>query len=408
MLKPRSLYQDVYEHVQDKHYTIITGARQVGKTSLLRLLFRQLKEENKPVFFFTLENHETLGRINQNPDHIFQEIPILPIPILEGKAEKRIFILIDEVQYANDPTHFLKYLYDRYEENVKIVATGSSAFYIDRKFKDSLAGRKRVFPLYPLSFAEFLSFNEYTDLSSEVNLLREREAYRSPHWQTIQNLFFKYLQYGGYPEVALATEEEEKKMLLNELKNAYIKRDIQESGIGKENKFYLLLQLLADQAGSLVNRNELANTVQVDFNTVDHYLYVLEKCHHIHLIKPYYRNLRKEITKMPKVFFNDLGLRNALLNRFDGIPKRPDKGALLENYYFLAFREKYQPEQIYFWRTADKQEVDFVIEKSFNQGIAYEIKWNPANFKASKYKKFVETYEQFPLTCLGVHDFLNI
>ncbi len=407
MLQERASFADIHQHVSDKRYTIITGARQVGKTSLLRLLYQQLKSEDKQVFFFTFENHEILDSINQNPEHIFKQIPIIPQPLLKGKSEKVIYILIDEVQYAADPTHFLKYLYDIYEENVKIVATGSSAFYIDRKFKDSLAGRKRVFNLYPLSFTEYLSFNKLAELNQELEVMKARPAYQSPNRALIQHQFMKYLQYGGYPEVVLAKGEDEKQILLNELKNAYIQRDIQGSGVGKGNKFYVLLQLLADQVGGVVNRNELANTIQIDFTTVDHYLYVLEKCHHIHLLKPYFRNLRKELTKMPKIFFNDLGLRNALLNRFGAVENRPDKGALLENYYFLAFRQQYALNQIMFWRTADKQEVDFVIEESFNQGKAYEIKWNPGSFKPDKYKKFMATYPDFELTCLGVDDFFK-
>lgn len=408
MLLTRKRFKDIYQHISDKRYTVITGARQVGKTSLLRLLYQHLKNENKPVFFFTFENHEVLDAINQNPEHIFRQVPIIPKPILEGKTEKIIYLLIDEVQYASDPTHFLKYLYDIYGENVKIIATGSSAFYIDRKFKDSLAGRKRVFHLYPLSFEEYLDFKQLPELHDELALMRERSTYQSPKWSLIQNQFMAYLQYGGYPEVVLAQEEEEKQILLNELKNAYIQRDMLESGVGKRNKFYILLQLLADQVGGMVNRNELASTLQIDFTTVDQYIYILEKCHHIHLVKPYFRNLRKELTKMPKIFFNDLGLRNALLNRFEMVENRADKGAILENYYFLAFRQKFKLDQILYWRTADKQEVDFVIEESFGKGNAYEVKWNPNNFKRSKYKKFEETYPDFPLACLGADDFYRL
>ena len=405
MLNPRKLLQAVKDHLPDKRHTIITGARQVGKTSLLRLLIKELLADQHEVFFLTLEDNRILKSIDQHPDHIFDHIKKRPMPILKGKHEKRTYLMIDEVQYANDPTNFLKFLYDKYGENLKIIVTGSSAFYVDRKFKDSLAGRKRVFNLLPLSFDEFLSFKGADPLLEELAVIRQRAEYQSPFLADLKELFFEYLTYGGYPAVVLEKEDTDKKYLLEELKNAYVKRDIMESGVAMEHKFYLLFQLLADQVGNLVNKHELANTVQVDNKTIDNYLYILEKCYHIHLVKPFFRNLRKELTKMPKVFFNDLGLRNALLNRFGDVATRADKGALLENYYFSQFRQRYAYDQIRYWHTSDGKEVDFVIEESFGKGRAYEVKWEKARYKPGRYKKFVETYPDFELGCLGVGDY---
>ena len=173
----------------------------------------------------------------------------------------------------------------------------------------------------------------------------------------------------------------------------------------KEQKFYLLLQLLADQMGKLVNKRELSNTLSIDAKTIDQYLYILQKCYHIYLLKPFFRNLRKELTKMPKVYFNDLGLRNAFLNRFGEVESRADRGELLENYFFLTFRQQYPLDQIKFWRTSEKQEVDFIIEESFGKGNAYEIKWNTDAFHPNKYKKFHQTYPNYPLSSLGVENF---
>ncbi|MCU0347228.1 MAG: ATP-binding protein [Saprospiraceae bacterium] len=315
MLIQRSLLPAIENHLSDKRHTIITGARQVGKTSLLKLIFQKLKAEGQQVFQLTLEDSRVLRSINEHPDQVFEHVPILPKPAQGGDADSRLILLIDEVQYAADPTHFLKFLYDKYEGNVKVVATGSSAFYIDRKFTDSLAGRKRVFQLYPLSMEEYLGFRGNDELLQELAFIQQRPSYVSPSMAALKSVFYEYLTFGGYPAVALEPDFSEKKMLLNELKNAYVKRDIAESGVSMEAKFFLLFQLLADQTGNLVNRNELSKTIQVDTKTVDNYLYVLEKCYHVHLLKPFFRNLQKELTKMPKVYFNDLGLRNALLNR---------------------------------------------------------------------------------------------
>jgi predicted AAA+ superfamily ATPase len=397
MLFQRSLFTQIESHLPDKRHTIITGARQVGKTSLLRLISQKLKAEGHLVFQLSLEDSKVLSDINAHPDNIFLHVPSLPIPAENGQVAKRMHLLIDEVQYAADPTHFLKFLYDKYEGNLKVVATGSSAFYIDRKFTDSLAGRKRVFQLYTLSYEESLVFAGRDDLAAEVMAMQQRPEYISPHRAVLKAIFYQYLTYGGYPAVTLESDLLEKKLLLDELKNAYVKRDIAESGVSMEAKFFLLFQLLADQTGNLVNRNELSKMVQVDSKTIDHYLYVLEKCYHIHLMKPFFRNIQKELTKMPKVYFNDLGLRNALLNRFEPIENRADKGALLENYFYCRLRQPYDADQLKFWRTADQQELDFVAESSFGQGMAYEVKWTKRNFSPEKLKKFTETYPTFEL-----------
>ncbi|GAB4243274.1 MAG: ATP-binding protein [Saprospiraceae bacterium] len=408
MLKSRTLLSSIRNHLKEKAFTIISGARQVGKTSLLRILYTELKDRGESVYYLSFEDLRILEAINQHPEKVFDFTASKPSPILEKLDDKRVFLLIDEVQYAKNPTNFLKYLYDTYDENLKVVCTGSSAFYIDRDFKDSLAGRKRVFTLNPLSFYEMLSFREADALIGELKLMNARDGYTSLYLPDLQRYFYQYLVYGGYPAVVLEEDEKGKEFLLNELKNAYVKRDLMESGVSMESKFYLLFQLLADQLGNLLNKHELAKTVQVDNKTIDNYLYVLEKCFHIQLVKPFFRNVRKELTKMPKVFFNDSGLRNSLLNRFGPVDLRSDKGALLEQYYFSQLRTLYQSDQLKFWRTADGNEIDFIVEEQFNAGKAIEVKWDPVNFKPSRYKKFTEAYPGFQLLCWSEKDFWKV
>ena len=396
----RYLYKILEKHLDHKNYTIITGARQVGKTSLLRQLFSHLKTKNEYVVFLNLENKELLQNLNINIKSVFNHVKIIPQKIIDGKTSKRIYLLIDEIQYLEDPTNFLKYLYDEYEYNVKIVATGSSAFYIDEKFKDSLAGRKRIFQLYPLSFNEFLVFKQQEKLNKEIAYVVSEPSYISEYESSTYSLLMEYLTYGGYPAVVLENDFEEKKWLLEELKNSYLRRDIIESGVDKEQKFLMLVQLLADQIGSMVNKNELGNTIGLDNKTVERYTYILEKCFHIDLLKPFYRNIRKELTKMPKVYFNDIGLRNAFLGRFEHPGNRMDKGELLENFIYNQLRIKHESDKIKYWRTTDKHEVDFIIEESFNKGYAIEVKWACNKYKANKYRKFVSSYTNFPLNCI--------
>ncbi|MEA2042320.1 MAG: ATP-binding protein [Bacteroidota bacterium] len=396
----RFLYEEVKSHLTVKKYTIITGARQVGKTTILRQLHAHLRSRNEKSVLINLEDKNVLESLNNDVKSIFKFIPFHPQRIIDGKTNRRIFFLIDEIQYLDDPSNFMKYLYDEYEYNVKLIVTGSSAFYIDKKFKDSLAGRKRIFHLYPLSFEEFLIFKKQDKISDEIGSMVQEPSYHSQYKISARGYLMEYLMYGGYPDVVLEDNKREKKWILDELKNSYLRRDIIEAGVDKEIKFLNLLQILADQTGNLVNKNELGNTLQIDNKTADTYVYILQKCFHIDLLKPYHRNIRKEITKMPKVYFNDLGLRNSILGRFDPPRQRADKGALIENFVYNQLRIKYSPEKIKHWRTSAGHEVDFVVEETYNTGLAIEVKWNCKKFNQKKYKKFISTYPEYPLTCI--------
>jgi len=218
--------------------------------------------------------------------------------------------------------------------------------------------------------------------------------------------FNEYLVFGGYPEIALEKDKNERILLLKELKNAFLKKDIDEAGITQQDKFYMLLTLLAGQTGNLVNRNELANTIGVDNKTIDKYLYVLQNSFHIELVKPFYSNIRKELTKMPKVYFKDSGMRNIALNRFYDFKNRDDQGQLFENYVFKRLSNIYDKDTIKYWRTTDNKEIDFVVTTSFNEGLAYEVKMKCPNSKMASEKKFTENYPgyQFNVVSYSPHN----
>ena len=385
----RKKHSEIVNHISQKEFTILIGARQIGKSTLLKQIVEELKSNGEIVYFLNLERKNVLQELDLEPENLFKFCPIT-----EGK---RIIVMIDEIQYLKDASGFLKLLYDEYVDRVKIVATGSSAFYIDKDFKDSLAGRKRIFQMPTLDFDEFIDFKGKTELVSDLIDLRNGKKQKSVY----ENMFFamldEYLNYGGYPAVVLENDPSEKKELLKEIRDSYIKRDILESGVVEEEKLYRLLMVLASQSGNLLNVNELSNTLRINNSTIESYLYVLQKCFHISLVRPFYGNLRKELIKMPKIYLNDLGLRNILINYFAPIEQRADKGALLENYVFRKLIEKHEPDQVKFWRTADGKEVDFVIETTFQKGYAVEVKFQENDAKLSKYKIFSAEYPNFPL-----------
>ncbi len=384
----RKLFETLKLHLDKKEFTILTGARQTGKTTLLRQLEDYCKTTLKiPCVFLNLENKMILSELNNSPLNLLNFLPVVG---------KKCIVFIDEIQYLNDPSNFLKLIYDEHAERIKIVATGSSAFYIDRRFQDSLTGRKRVFKLPTCSFDEYLHLTGKDDLLSESKRIISDKAAKTAQIQYLRNEWETYMLFGGYPAVVTEPDRSEKIARLREIRDSYVKRDALESGVRDDTSFHNLFRIIAGQCSGILNVNELSVTLRIKNETVDHYLFLLQKCFHIALIRPFYRNLRKELVKMPKVFVSDTGLRNCLVNDFQNIALRSDKGALWENMYFKLLADKYDVEEINYWRTTDGAEVDFVLP-GVDQPFAVEVKFDEHAIKRSKYKKFEETYLDIPL-----------
>ena len=379
----------IAEHLSKKEFTILIGARQIGKSTLLKQLFADLNQKGETVYFLNLDRKEILDELNESPENLFKICPLQP--------DKKIIVFIDEIQYLDDATTFIKLLFDEYSNRLKIVATGSSAFYIDKQFNDSLVGRKKIFQMGTLDFEEFLLFKGRNDLVEEVLKLKNKKKVKSIQENVLWGYMDEFMNYGGYPAVVLENDIAQKIELLKDIRDSFIKRDILESGITDETKFYRMLMLLASQSGNLLNVNEISNTLRITNATVENYLYVLQKCFHISVVKPFYKNLRKELTKMPKVYLNDLGLRNVLINYFSTLEQRADKGMVLENLSFRLLSERFDQDQIKYWRTADGNEVDFVVETSYLKGFSVEVKFNEQDVKPNKYNKFTQNYPDFPL-----------
>lgn len=378
----RKLFNDLYQHLPKKEFTILTGARQTGKSTLLRDLENECKKDKIPTVFINLENKELLGLLDAKPLNILSFI---------SSQDQRTIIFIDEVQYLSDPSNFLKHLFDDHASRIKIVASGSSAFYLDDKFRDSLAGRKRIFQLRTCDFEDFLTIQDKVELWNEVLNILKLSGYRSLMIDQLKVEWERFMIYGGYPAVVTEPDINEKEEILREIRNSFIKRDILEAGVRNELVFYQLFKILAEQTGQLVNLNELSNTLRVRSETIQNYLRVMQVCFHVALVRPFYSNLRKELVKMPKVYFLDNGLRNSLISNFQDVPTRSDRGELWEQTLFRSLADQQDLDDIRFWRTADGKEVDFVlpdVEKPF----AIEAKVDKNLIKESKYQVFQEAY----------------
>lgn len=374
----RKYYTSIYSHIHDEKIILMTGARQVGKTTLMKQIWASLEKEGYPVYQFSLEDPEILALLNGHPRELFS---------LVGEHTKKVYVCLDEIQYLRDPSWFLKYHADLSQDRVKIIATGSSAFYIDTRFHDSLAGRKWLYEILPLDFIEWL---EITGLSEYIQDLAQVSTnptyYRSGE---VIRLYEQYLLYGGYPWVAMLRDKDSKQELLRLLVTDYAKKDAIEWGLEKPEKYFLLMKLLAHSIGNLMNKNEISTTLGIDIRTLDRYLFILSRSYHIDFLRPFHRNIRSELTKMPKIYFYDTGIRNILVNSFESMMLRPDNGALLENLVLSSLHHAYRHEDIHFWRTTWGDEVDIVLPALHR---AYEVKMNIEKYIPKKYTSFTEAY----------------
>ena len=365
---PRANEEQLFQSVQNDKVLLLIGARQVGKTTLLKRL--QARLQDKEVYFLSLEDPEIKGVLDEHPNKLFD--------IIGTVTDNKKYVFIDEIQYLKDPTNFLKFHFDVNKEKVKLIVSWSSAFYIDKHFKDSLVWRKELFMIYTLSFDEFLVFKQKNEL---VQYLSQTDVPLLPK-QELNMLYGEYITYWWYPECVLLSSLEEKKKYLKEIATTYIKKDIGEAGVDQDQKYFYLLKILASQVGNLVNANELSNTLWLSTTTVSKYLYIMEKSFHMSLITPFFgNNIRKELTRMPKVYFLDLWLRNYLTNNFEPFEVRVDKGPFLENIVFRQLVKTYELQEIQFRRTQNKNEVDFVVGGK----KAYEVKSSVGNMNPKKY-----------------------
>ncbi len=352
MFYPRKITSEIKKWLPEKEIIILNGPRQVGKTSLLEILKNELLKSGIPektIFYLNLEEIKILETLNQDPENILKYITI--------QKEKNYFLL-DEIQCLDNPSNFLKHLYDKYAGKIKIIVTGSSSLELKAKFQDSLAGRKISFLINSLNFEEFLIFKNFPHLD-----YLKKESLPEDIKSNFDKALSEYLVYGGMPAVTLQNDWELKQKMLEEYVSAYINKDIR--AIGKvENiaDFNTLTKVLAAQIGNLLNINELGDTVGIPRREVKKYLDLLEFTFVLDKISPFKKNIRTQITKMPKIYFFDLGIRNAILGNFLEMESRSDAGHLFENFVFLELKNQ-RKDKIFFYRAKSKSEIDFVIEE---------------------------------------------
>ena len=337
----------------------ILGARRVGKTTLVKTLLARFSEKR-------------VRYLNCDLQSVQHALSTQEAEVLKAYLGNQDLVVLDEAQNIPEVGRVLKILVDTYPE-MQVIATGSSSFDLANKTAEALTGRVYSFELFPLSLSEIAGGQGYSAIEPRLEQL---------------------LRFGSYPSL-WGVSEEEARIQLDELVSNYLYKDVLAYiGIKRSSVVSGLLRLLALQVGQEVAYPELGSALGIDRRTVANYIDVLEQSFVVFRLGAFSRNLRKEVAKSQKVYFYDLGVRNALLQAFSPLELRNDVGQLWENFCIMERRKLIRNAGLranqYFWRTYDQKEIDY-IEEVDGQLTGFECKWNPAR-RMRNPKDFLETY----------------
>lgn len=363
--------RDLQPHIEKKLFQgkaiILYGARQTGKTTLVR----EICSDKNGIY------------LNCDEIDIRQKLGRKTSTELKELVHGYNLVVIDEAQRVEDIGITIKLFTDNFK-NIQVIATGSSAFELSDKTRESLAGRAFEFQLFPLSIRELSSVYSRIELS---------------------RLLENQLIYGMYPEIVLSKNRD----ILHSICDSMLYKDILSyQRIRNHEALLRLIQAIALQTGNEVSYNELSSLSGIDKKTVESYLDILEKSFVIFRLCPFSRNLRSELKKLRKIYFHDTGIRNALINSFNPLCLRNDTGSLFEN-FIISERRKFnlncqKRKNIYFWRTASQQEIDYLEEEN---GVlkGFEIKFGKTHFK--KPSEFLKAYETGSVELVNKENYLN-
>ena len=355
----RDLQSVIQERCFQGKAIILLGARQVGKTTLLKKI---IQEQHVDALYLNCDEPQTISALTN--------CNLKELQMIVG-ANK--FVVIDEAQKVDNSGLTLKLIVDNMPD-VQVVATGSSAFELRNCLNEPLTGRKFEYQMFPISSNEIYQSSGYIDLKGALETR---------------------LIYGSYPDIL--NHANDARELLRMLTDSYLYKDILATdNLRKPDVLDKLLRALAFQVGCEVSYNELAQIVGTDSKTVERYIELLEKCYIIFRLHGLSRNLRNELKKAKKIYFYDNGVRNAVIQQFAPLDIRNDAGALWEN-FFISERIKHNHYQqnycnTFFWRTKSQLEIDYIEEQN-GQMTAFEMKWNPKKANASIPESFLNSYD---------------
>ena len=350
----RAIFPILLEHLYKPQVTVITGMRRVGKSTALKYLLGEIKNANK--IYLDFEKADNRFVWNQTS---YKDIEI-NLAVEGIDFSKPAVIALDEIQLVPQSTSVIKYLYDTY--NVKFIVSGSSSFYLKNRFSESLAGRKQIFEMYPLNFPEFIAFKGGD--SSEV-LRFAQQPFIFTFYNNFKTLYEEYLRFGGFPEVALAETEADKKAFLKDIVNAYIELDIALlSDFKASDDLYKIMRLLANRIGSKVDYTKLSSIVGVNRHKLKDYFELFEYTYFVKFISIFSTNPDRELNKQQKVYLADTGLLQTLA--------QVSSGQVFEN---AIANQLSRLGGLHYHQKISGQEIDFILDGK----IAIEVKETPSS-----------------------------
>ncbi|MCF7885624.1 MAG: ATP-binding protein [Candidatus Marinimicrobia bacterium] len=344
----RDLEEKITKYMDRDEIIAIVGTRQCGKTTMVNHIMQNYDK----VCSLTFEDVDKKLLFEEDINSF-----------IELYVKDYDYLFIDEVQYVKNSGKQLKYIYDT--EDIKIIITGSSSTDLSIESFKYLVGRVLVFELFPFSFGEFLSHRD-----KQLYRLYAKKTFKDRINAKLLKYIKEYIQFGGYPRVVTSDSIEEKKLILKNIYNTYLLREIKEIlQLSNNDKLIKLLKALALQAGNLIRYNELSNITGLKFKKLKKYLHILEATYICQRCYPFFSNKRKELVKMPKIYFIDQGFMNQCASDFR--INQAQIGAYYENLVFSEFRKK--DIELKYWRTKSKAEVDFIKDDK----IPIEVKKTP-------------------------------
>jgi hypothetical protein len=367
----REIEDKIFDFLESDEILAIMGARQVGKTTMVKKILENIKNKEIKQITFDDINIKNLF-VNSTEEFI------------EKYIKNTDILFIDEIHYIKDSGKILKYIYDMFKGKIKIIITSSSSVDMSINSIKYLVGRVIIFELYSFSFYEFLLAKD----PSSAEMYRKGDLSENMY-ALLKPLFEEYLLYGGYPKVVLEDSRELKEKILKSIIYTYALRDIKSiTNLSDDFKINNLLKALALQIGNVINYKEIGDVSNLNYLDTKKLLNILDKTYICKEIHPFFKNKRTEITKSKKIYFFDNGIRNAIINIFslNGV----DIGFIKENFIFSELTRK--DISVKYWRTDDGAEVDFVVEKGYNI-YSIEVKNNLKSDKITKsYLNFIKKY----------------
>jgi predicted AAA+ superfamily ATPase len=376
----RNIYGELIADLRRRDVGIIIGPRQVGKTTLLKELARHCHKNRLKYRYFDLE-------MPSDANYFAREFQ----PILADLCKGKQIILIDEFHYLPNATKLFKAIHDGFK-GIKVYASGSSAIEMHRHLKESLAGRRRLYRLFPLSFSEWLPSKSSTvklpeNICPKINSSLHRK---------LRIYLEEFVVFGGMPGLVHERGRESKKRLLIDLVATYIQKDIK-ALLREEDilSFNRLLVLLAGQEGSLLSENSASRTLNYSLRQIRKDIAILNQMFLLYVLEPFFTNRGRELKQTNKIYYFDSGIRNAILRDFRELNYRPDKGVLLESLVLNEMLKNLRVSQeIYYWRTREKDEVDFILVQD-RVPIAVEVKSGISNAEVPDgIKQFFKRYPE--------------